>query len=82
MKKVRRVTVQLDAVQAMWLDALMDLNECSAADVMREALQWHSAREAVRVERTRYYEAIGLVARSAKWDPVSDYIAGREVVPP
>jgi predicted transcriptional regulator len=78
----RRVTVQFDPVQAAWLDALADLHNCSRAAILREALSWYSARESARVSRTRYYKAIGLAARASKWDPISDYLAGKEVMPP
>jgi metal-responsive CopG/Arc/MetJ family transcriptional regulator len=77
-----RVTVQLDAVQLAWLDALADLHGCSRAAVLREALRYLSARESVRVERTRHYARIGLIARAERFDPISDYLAGREISPP
>jgi len=78
----RRVTVQLDPVQATWLEALAEFNNCSRAEVLREALRHLSARDSARVARTRYYRAIGLAARAAAWDPVSDYLAGRPITPP
>jgi hypothetical protein len=78
----RRVTVQLDAVQAAWLRALADLNNCSRAAVLREALTYLAARESARVSRTRYYRAIALAAATSRWDPISDYLAGRPVSPP
>lgn len=80
--KSRRVTVQLDLVQSAWLEALAGLHNCSRAAVLREALSWYSAREAGRVTRTRYYAAIQLAARASKWDPITDYLNGKEVTPP
>ena len=76
------VTVRLDAVQLAWLDALADVHECSRAAVLREALRYFSARESVRIARTRHYAIIGLLARAERWDPISDYLAGRAVSPP
>jgi predicted transcriptional regulator len=78
----RRVTVQLDPVQIAWLDALAELHKCSRAAILREALSWYSARESARVSRTRYYTAIALAARASKWDPISDYLAGKKITPP
>jgi hypothetical protein len=80
--KARRVTVQLDPVQSVWLEALAGLHNCSRAAVLREALSWYSARESARVSRTRYYQAIALAARASEWDPISDYIAGKQITPP
>jgi predicted transcriptional regulator len=76
------VTVTLDPVQSAWLDALADVHKCSAAQVLREALRYFSARESVRIERTEHYRRIGLIARAERWDPIGDYLAGREVLPP
>lgn len=78
----RRVTVQLDVVQAAWLDGLAELHNCSAAAVLREALSYYSARESVRIQRTRHYACIALALRSERWDPISDYLAGRPISPP
>jgi hypothetical protein len=69
-------------VQAAWLRALADLNNCSRAAVLREALTYLAARESARVSRTRYYRAIALAAAASRWDPISDYLAGRPVSPP
>lgn len=77
-----RVTVRLDGVQSAWVDALAQLHGCSRADVLRLAVRYLAARESDRIARTRYYEAVGLAARAARWDPVSDYLAGRRVTPP
>jgi metal-responsive CopG/Arc/MetJ family transcriptional regulator len=76
------VTVRLDRVQLAWLDALADVHDCTRAAVLREALRYFIARESVRIQRTRHYAIIGLISRSERWDPVSDYLAGREVQPP
>jgi hypothetical protein len=76
------VTVRLDAVQAAWLDALADVHQCSRAAVLREALLYFIARESVRVERTRHYAVIGMIARAERWDPITDYLAGRTPAPP
>lgn len=77
-----RVTVQLDPVQSAWLEALAELHDCSRASVLREALRYLSARETVRVSRSRRYKAIALAIRASEWDPISDYLAGRKVSPP
>lgn len=77
-----RLTVRLDPVQAAWVTGLAELHGCTQADVMREALRYLAARESARIGRTRYYAVIALAARASAWDPISDYLAGREVVPP
>ena len=77
-----RVTVQLDAVQSAWLDALAGLHNCSRAAVLREGLSYLSARESVRIARTRHYAAVALAVRASRWDPISDYLAGRPISPP
>jgi hypothetical protein len=77
-----RVTVRLDGVQTAWVVALADLRGCTQADVLREAVTYLAARESARISRTRYYAAIALAARAAAWDPVTDYLAGREITPP
>lgn len=79
---MRRVSVQLDAVQSAWLDALADLRGCSRAAVLRDALTYLSARESVSVQRTRHYAVIALIARAERFDPISDYLAGRQISPP
>jgi predicted transcriptional regulator len=76
------VTVRLDGVQLAWLDALADLHSCTRAAVLRESLRYFTARESVRIERTARYAAIQLAARAERWDPISDYLAGRQVNPP
>jgi hypothetical protein len=78
----RRVTVQLDPVESVWLEALADLHKCSRAQVLRDGLSWYAARETTRVSRTRYYRLIALASRASEWDPISDYLAGRDVQPP
>lgn len=78
----RRVTVQLDPVQGAWLDAIADNWGCSRAAVLRDALRYLCARETVRVQRTHHYRVIGLLARAERFDPISDYLAGREISPP
>jgi hypothetical protein len=77
----RRYTVQLDAFQAIWLEALADLHNCSRAQVLRDALSWYSVRETTRVQRTRYYAVMKLAQRASEWDPISDYLAGCGVSP-
>jgi len=74
--------VELDAVQAAWLDAIADLHACSRENVLREGLRRLIAVENARVTRTRRYDAIRLAARADKWDPISDYLGGLEVIPP
>ena len=76
------VTVELDGVQMAWLEAIADLHGSSREDILREALRWYSARESDRVSRTKRYQAIALAARAEAWDPVSDHLAGLEVVAP
>ena len=58
------------------------LHGCSGENVIREALRWFSARESARVQRTKRYRAIQLAARAEAFDPISDYLAGVEVVAP
>jgi hypothetical protein len=79
---VTRVTVRLDGVQLAWLDAIADLHSCSRAAVLREALRYFSARESTRIARTRHYKVIGLRARAERFDPITDYLAGKQVDPP
>ena len=76
------MVVQLDPVQTAWLDALAALHDCDRAQILRQALSRFSAREASSVSRTKRYLAIQLACRAEDWDPVSDYLAGREVTPP
>jgi hypothetical protein len=76
------VTVRLDGVQLAWVDAIADVHKCSRAAVLREALRYFSARESDRIARTRHYAVIGLIARAERWDPITDYLLGRQVNPP
>ncbi len=62
----RRVTVRLDPVQAAWLDAIADVNNCTGAAVLREALSWLAAKESVRVERNARLEQLEKIAASAR----------------
>lgn len=78
----RRVTVQLDPVQNAWLEALADVHNCSRAQVLRRSLSYFSARESVRIARTQHYRVIGLAARAARWDPITDFLAERPISPP
>ena len=72
-----RITVRLDPIQAIWVDAIADLHETTRAAVVREALGHLAARESVRVRRTRHYALLREVARLEAWDPVTDYLAGK-----
>jgi Arc/MetJ-type ribon-helix-helix transcriptional regulator len=77
-----RVSVRLDALQVAWLDALAAVHNVSRSDVLRLALSYLSARESARIARTRHYDAVALAARAQRWDPISDFLAGRPITPP
>jgi metal-responsive CopG/Arc/MetJ family transcriptional regulator len=77
-----RVSVRLDVVQLAWLDAIADLHGSTRAGVLRESLRYFIAREADRVQRTRHYAVIATIARAERWDPISDYLAGKELQAP
>lgn len=77
-----RVVVDLDPLQVAWLDALAAVHNCSRASVLRDALSYLSARESVSIARSRQYAAVQLAARAQRWDPISDYLAGRPITPP
>ena len=76
------VAVELDGVQAAWLEAIADLHRCSLENVLREGLRRLTAAETVRVARTKRYAAIALAARAERFDPISDYLGGIEPVLP
>ena len=76
------MTVQLDAVQSAWLDALAELHGCRRPAVMREALSWFVAREYSRMQRNHRLAVVRLALRAQRFDPITDYLAGRPIVPP
>jgi hypothetical protein len=76
------VTVRLDRVQLAWLDAIAQVHSCTRAAVLREALRYFTARESGRIERTRHYAVVALVARAERWDPITDYLLGKQVSAP
>jgi hypothetical protein len=76
------IVLELDGVQTAWLDGLAELHGCSRENVLREALRRLSAADSARVSRTTRYQAVALAIRAERWDPVSDYLAGLEVVEP
>jgi len=68
------VKVSFDPVQAIWLDAIADINAATRAAVLRLALRHLVALESTRVQRTRHYALLREIARAERWDPVQDYI--------
>lgn len=75
----QRLTVRLTPVQAAWVDAIADTRGTSRSAVVRDALTGLAARETVRVQRTRHYRLIGLLARQEHWNPVDEYLHGGAV---
>lgn len=71
-----RLSVTLDATQTAWLDALADLHGCSRQAVLRQALSYLSARESVRIARTRHYAAIAAALDAERFDPIGDFLNG------
>ncbi len=69
------VRVTLDPIQAVWLDAIAEINAASRQTILRQALRHLIAIETVRVQRTRHYLLLGEVCRAERWDPLGDYIA-------
>lgn len=67
-----KIVVSLDPVQEAWLDALAELHGTTKSAVLREALLYFAAREAVRLDRNR---RIAAVARAHREYPINDYLA-------
>ena len=74
MRSLPRITVRLLPLQVAWLDAVAAVRQTNRSEVIREAITWLAARESTRVERTRHYRVIQLIARQEAWKPVDDYL--------